>query len=486
MKRWLLASISALTGTILPLAALSQGHDARALIRRSIDAVGLERAKAKILHYHVAEANLQPAQSDRMYPPYYSLARNAEVWFDPVTNIQRTSSATTFFGSGPSKPVVIIASQNRAVMVRDTLVIPIGSAVSSGRTSDPMNAWALLREWERSSDVMVGNPTLYRDYVRNVVVRTTSDGEERLFIDRKTGFPVKIDFVQSHYLWGQVQVEYLYSTWIQVDRSFLPSGVFRMIDGEVDLYRTIGMTELISHDQAPSLQIPETKGPVPPGVVTGLFNSPQPDTIGISSKTYLTKNRFYTEAISLIDGTVYVFDATLGEQRAKQDEAWIKKLFPGKHPIVVVVTDLAWPHIAGVRYWVSKGAAIVSHRVSESFLKKVFDRKWTLNPDELEQKRSKIKFKFTPVDKELSLAGGKIRLYAIDGIGSEGGLMAYLPDDKFLWAGDYIQNNKVPTAYATEVWQAVNRRGINPDRVAAQHLPVTKWSVIDSLSRGDQ
>lgn len=82
MKRWLLASISALTGTILPLAATSQENDARALVRRAIEAVGLERAEGKILHYHAAEANLQPAQSNRMYAPYYSLARNAEVWFD--------------------------------------------------------------------------------------------------------------------------------------------------------------------------------------------------------------------------------------------------------------------------------------------------------------------------------------------------------------------------------------------------------------------
>ena len=51
--------------------------------------------------------------------------------------------------------------------------------------------------------------------------------------------------------------------------------------------------------------------------------------------------------------------------------AWVGRLFPGHHPIVVVVTDLAWPHVAGVRYWVAMGATIVSHAGSKEFLSQV-------------------------------------------------------------------------------------------------------------------
>jgi hypothetical protein len=195
----------------------------------------------------------------------------------------------------------------------------------------------------------------------------------------------------------------------------------------------------------------------------------------------LLRNRFYTEAVALVGDTIVVFDATMGEERAQQDEAWIQRLFPREHPVVVVVSDVAWPHIAGVRYWVSRGATIVAHRMNERFLRDVVEQRWTLRPDALERDRPKSGFKFIPVDCSLSLAGGRVQVFGIDGIGSEGSLMSFLPEEKFLWAGDCIQEVGRPTAYALEVWSAVRRVGIEPQMTAAQHIPLTRWSTLDAL-----
>jgi hypothetical protein len=161
----------------------------------------------------------------------------------------------------------------------------------------------------------------------------------------------------------------------------------------------------------------------------------------------------------------------------------IARLFPGRHPLVLVVTDLAWPHIAGVRYWVARGATVVSHRISRPFIERVLARRWTRAPDLYERRRAHARFVFRPVSDSLALAGGKLKIYAIDGIGSEGALMAYLEGDHFLWASDYIQTIQQPSTYATDVWRAVERTRIRPSRVAAQHLPLTAWSVVDSLAR---
>jgi hypothetical protein len=81
--------------------------------------------------------------------------------------------------------------------------------------------------------------------------------------------------------------------------------------------------------------------------------------------------------------------------------------------------------------------------------------------------------------------GGKLRLYSIDGIASEGGLIAYLEGDHFLWASDYIQTVSQPSTYATDVWRAVERAGIRPSRVAAEHLPLTEWGIVDSLAQSE-
>jgi hypothetical protein len=42
-----------------------------------------------------------------------------------------------------------------------------------------------------------------------------------------------------------------------------------------------------------------------------------------------------------------------------------------------------------------------------------------------------------------------------------------------------------PSTYATDVWRAVERAGIRPSRVAAEHLPLTEWGIVDSLAQSE-
>lgn len=453
--------------------------DPQSLINRAIEAVGINRAQDKVLHYNTMEGAEQNYQSDRTYPPFFSAMFSRELWFDPSTIAERSASTGVFPGGGPGQARSMLTGSSATYAVRDTNLTPVPEIFAPMRK---LNAWAVLLEWKQAHDARVDKPQYYRDYWRDVLVRKTQNGEERLFLDQKTGYPIKLDYEEKHYLWGQVHVEFIYSTWIEAGNAYIPSASFRVVDGATEVTRTLGTVELIEKTKAPSLALPATNKPQVNQ--TPLFLQPlPPDTVGVGKSTFLLRNPGYTEAVALINDTVYVFDATQAEERSKQDEGWIKKLFPGNHPVVLVVTDLAWPHIAGVRYWVAQGATVISHRISEAFLKKVTGRKWTLAPDLLEQRRGKVKLKFKGVNTALRLAGGKIQLYAIDGVGSEGALMAYLPDDGFLWASDYIQRLDQPAKYTTEVWQATKRVGITPQRVAAQHLRLTPWSTIESLQQ---
>jgi hypothetical protein len=235
-------------------------------------------------------------------------------------------------------------------------------------------------------------------------------------------------------------------------------------------------------DDAPPLLVLPDDAPDMTRAANPMLNLGNVDTVRVASNAFLLVNRAYTEAVVLARDTVWLLDATQGEGRARADSAWIARLFPGRHPVAVVVTDLAWPHISGVRFWVARGATIVTHAMSRDFLQRVVDRQWTLAPDALEQARGRATLRVRLVQDSLSLAGGAVRLHAIDGVASEGALMAWLPDARFLWAGDYVQTTTEPSWYATEVWQAVVRAGIAPERVAAQHLGLTAWARVRELA----
>jgi hypothetical protein len=261
----------------------------------------------------------------------------------------------------------------------------------------------------------------------------------------------------------------------------VPVSSARVVDGFKEISRTLAGLEFLDPDKAPRPDV--TDIPTRAGDSTPRFlQTGGVEKTDVGPGPFLTVNPGYTEAFALAGDTVYVFDATQGEARARQDLALIEKTFGAGQKVVVVVSDIAWPHVAGVRFWVAQGATIVSHRESKAFLERVVARRWTRAPDLLEQRRATAKLKFTAVDKSLDLAGG-VRLFAIDGIGSEGALMAWVPGERFLWASDYIQNVTKPATYTTEVCQAVRRVGIAPENVAAQHIPFTPWQTIEGLCR---
>jgi hypothetical protein len=470
----LLAALQFLT---LLLSCVAQSPtDASKSLARAREVMGTSLLHGRVMHSHAVTAIGQPYQSDRTYPPFFSDMSAQEIWYKPDTRVERLQSRDMFPGTGPTPEAATVDDGINAEMIRGERSVPIHRLQATQRDLDP---WAVIADWSAASDVKVSGTEVYRDYPRVVLARRTADGEQRLFVDAKSGYPVKLDLVEPHYLWGQQHVEYVWSTWItNKDGVSYPGAAFRVVDGEVEISRTIGDLELVAAEAAPALTAPAAPAQAPAALPRFLQPIP-PKEIQIGEKTWMLSNPGYNEVVAEIGGEVYVFDSTQGEERAALDAAAIRKLFPGQHKFNVVVTDLAWPHVAGVRYWVAQGATIIAHSAAQEFLQKVVDRRWTLAPDLLEKMRGKnprpVRMKFVGVRAATERAGGMVRLAPIDGIGSEVALMAFLPGDKFLWASDYIQTLDGPSQYAKEVIESTKRAGIDPERVAAEHLAVTSW-----------
>lgn len=480
--------VAVLVGLVVTASSLSGqgslprgGESAAEWLARASAAVGIPRAKGRVLHYESVEGAEQNYQSDRTYPPFFSAFVRRETWLDPATGVARATSQMTFPGFGGPQPATL-ATEAATFAVRDTAVVPTPAAHLNSLMLRGLDPWAVLLDWSHDPATRVEGRRRVRDYDRLVLGRAGRFGPERLLLDPKSGFPVALERTEQHYLWGQVSVAYLYSTWLLADGVSYPGAAFRQVDGATEMTRTIGSVRLLPSDSAPALRMPEVPS-MPPAVP--LFLQPtNPDTVRVGANAFLLVNRGYTEAVVLERDTVWLFDATQGDERARQDSVWIGRLFPGRHPIVLVVTDLAWPHIAGVRFWVAAGATVISHQISRPFLEQVVARRWTLEPDRLERMKRRPPLRFRAVRDSLSVAGGAIRLYPIDGIASEGALIGFVRSEAFLWASDYVQTVAEPSRYGLEVYQAAMRAGVEPSRLAAQHLPLTPWETLRKLVGG--
>ncbi len=456
--------------------------DAVVAVARAWRAAGLDRAAGRIIHSTSTDVTQQNFQSDRPYPPFFSMTTQGERWFDLTPRTERAQAKVTGLGVGGAPMMTILASEQASFFVRDTLVRAVPALFANSSASRAMSVWAVLSDWRAASDVKVVSRCVYREYPRLVVERAGIYGAERLYLDVKTGLPVKLDREEPHYLWGQVRSEFVYQTWIAASELIKPGAVFHLIDGEVETERVDGDFSLVSPDSAPSMRVPAS-----PAMKDELamFLQPLPvDTERVGSDMMVLRNRGYRHGVLMLRDTVFLLDATQGDARGRLDSVWIARLYPKHTAVVVVVTDLAWPHIAGVRYWVSRGATIISHAGSRPMLDRVIARRWTREPDALELARRTrpVRMKFVSVSDSLSLAGGGLRLYPIDGIASEGALMAWSPGDRSLWASDYIQTVSEPAIYTTEVARAAARVGIQPLKVAAEHLGPTDWPTIIRLA----
>lgn len=454
--------------------------DARAALVRATTAIGVVAAGDRVLHMLAMQEDAAREQSDRWYPPFLSRMTNRELWLAPTTGVERHTTTTAWPGTIAPVPVSVLASESATYAVRDTLMRAAGPGHVRSRSDRLLDPWAVLRDWRADSTVRYAGSCVYRDYPRTVLARRTVEGPERLYLDPKSGYPVKVEYDIASYLWGQLHTEYVWSTWIAVRGGGAYPGVaFRLEDGETVATRTVAgpSIALMPADSAPRMALPATAPEMRRAPSDPTTPAP-PDTVRVGPRTYLLVTPAYTQTVTLLRDTVYLLDATSGEARARQDSAWIARLYPGKHPVVVVVTDLAWPHVAGVRFWAARGATFVTHAASREFLQQLTARRWTMAPDALERSSMPrgARLPIRTLTDSLTLAAGGLRLYPIDGLSSEGALVAYLPGDGYLWASDFVQSLRERTQYAEEVRAAMARVGVTPVWFAAEHVPLSTWA----------
>ncbi len=460
----------------------SDTGDARAVLGRAGRILGLDSAQAHVLRMHSHEIVQHNFESDRPYRPFLMDVADHVSWLNVTNGVERDSVTRDLGQRGSAVRVEI--GDDRATFVRqDATWRQNDRAWVNAERYRALDPRIVVRAWIAANDVRVAGRCVYRDYERTVLTRSGLYGVERLYVDPKTGYIVKLDRQEPNSLWGQVHVEFVYATWQLFGTAAMPAISSRLLDGDEEVARNVSTAEWGPSDSDSALALPGT--PTTPALASPseLLRPALPDTQRLGPHTYLLANaghgEGHNEVVTLVRDTVYVLDATESQARARADSSWIGRLFPGRHPIVVIVTDLVWPHVAGVRFWVASGATIMSGVQSAPFLRAVVARQWMGNPDKLELLPHRPALRFVPVREPLSRAG--IAAYPIDGIGTEGTLMVWLPEDSLLWAGDNVQQLNIPSLNTNEVYAAACRAELTPTRVVAQHQPTALWSKLAAV-----
>jgi hypothetical protein len=435
-------------------------------------AIGMTRAGGRVLHVLPATESELADESDRAYPPFMVQVSSRDRWFDPMADVERAAP--------------LLVSAGGAYRITDSAVAPASDINSAARVSRNFNPWAVVSDWERDLTVRVLGRCPYTDFQRVVLARTGPLGQERLYLDSRSHFPLKLESIEFNYFLGPVHDQYLYTAWFNAAPfAYYPGSVIKLTDGlgRSSWYVSLpGQATLVSRDSAPSFAVPDSA--TMPMTFPPRFSADNPDTVRAGAHTFLLVNKAFTSVVTLVGDTVFVLDATGGEERAQRDSVWVGKLFPGHHPVTLVLCNAIWPHIAGLRFWVAAGARLVGHPLTHALVTSAIARRWVERPDRLERQRAHTVLHFVDVSGSLKLAGGGLTLYELDGAASEGILMAYIGADRFLWASDRIQLDSTPSLYVADLQRAVMRAGIHPLATSGPHFRLIPWSQIERVATG--
>jgi hypothetical protein len=453
----------------------SADTSAHAWLGRAAAATGLTTARGTVLRLVESRATFLSDQSDRTYEPYIMQPTTDTIWLDPTTGIERAR-----YGR-----VTYIRSDRATFRITDSAAVAdarMHGQFWSHRAFDP---WIVLIDWTRDPAVRVAGRRRYRDYTRVLLTRTGRFGTDTLYLDERTGLPIRLARMEPHYFLGPTQVAYVYASWFDVGRGALyPISITRFVDGHVNESRYAdpfnGGETLVATDSVPPIAVPDTALTLPVEPQHRLLANP-PDTVGVGAGTYLLVSRAFTSVVTLQRDTVFVLDAPAGEALAEQDRAWVVRLFPGPHAIVLIAMNPVWPHIAGLRDWVAHGAAVVASRPIVPYLRAVVAHHWTAMPDALERRRADVHPDIRAVGDSAIFAAGRVRLYQMEGYNGETVLMAFIAPSRFVWASDHIQDITTPNIYVKDVRQTVVRHALAPASTSGPHLRIIPWASIDSL-----
>ena len=466
-----------------PCAAAPNGLTPAAVLSRAVAATGMRSAGDRILHIRTRTLRELRDLSDRPYKPFDASTSEEDAWLDPTNGVEMTRM--------PGRAAEPIWSAPRATTTgADGTRAAPPPIHGLARWQRAFDALAVVAEWTERADAVVEGRCRYRDDVRIVLRRPSPAGDERLLLNELDGLPVALERTEPSYFMGPEHVEYLYYNWEHVDALTLPLSAMRIVEGSRDRLRSVqlgpGATSLVVRDSAPKFPALNSQTAmadivaVPP---EPFWSDDSPDTARVGPAAFLLVGSTFTSAVALAGDTVFILDATEGERRAQRDSAWIGRLFPGRHALAFVVSTDIWPHIAGLRYWVANGATVIVHPTVAPLVRRAIDRRWTTTPDLLERTRARLKVRIDTVRASASRAGGALRVFAVDGVASEGVLAVFAGDARFLWASDRVQDVSNPSLYVTELWNAARRNGVAPTSTSGPHLRAIPWATIDSLAR---
>jgi hypothetical protein len=205
--------------------------------------------------------------------------------------------------------------------------------------------------------------------------------------------------------------------------------------------------------------------------------------IEVAKGIYVIPGYWFTGWVEQEDGIV-ILEAPMSTGYSVQLMNEVKKRYPSKKIKGVIVTSDAWPHLAGIREYISENIPVYTNKLNKATLDRIVAADFSPQPDHQQIKKAKPEYKL--IDKTLLLndKNTPLQIIPVNGEGGERMVFVYFPNQKVLYASDLVQRGRAGDfffiEYLSEVKAVVDRYKLNVEKVYAMHLAPVAWKEIET------
>jgi glyoxylase-like metal-dependent hydrolase (beta-lactamase superfamily II) len=307
----------------------------------------------------------------------------------------------------------------------------------------------LLNVLERAQSLRYLGKADYDKRPHDVVDYVTNDGARlTLYIDQQTGLLSKYETLITDPFSGDSLFETRFTGQRKVGKYIVPARRVNALNG--DITNDFGLGEV-----AFNIELTPERFKMPEGMRAITFPTPAPVTKH-ADKIYTTSAAGYNVLFVDFNDYIFVMETPGSDRVSLQAIEQIKKTIPNKPIKYVAVTHHHDDHAGGIRTYMAEGATLIVAPGEEAFFKKVSAVRFSADPDTLTRNPREPRFEPLKNGKRVLTDGTMtVEIYDIGkGPHTEEMLVAYFPDQKFIYQGDLLNrpaNGDYPIANDTSV-----------------------------------
>lgn len=307
----------------------------------------------------------------------------------------------------------------------------------------------LLNVLERAQTLRYSGKIDYDKRPHEVIDYVTNDGARlTLYIDQQTGLLSKFETLVTDPFAGDSVFETRFTGQRKVGKYIVPARRVNVLNG--DITNDFGLA-----DVAFNIELTPERFKLPEGFRAVTFPTPTPVTKH-ADKIYTTSAGGYNVLFVDFNDYIFVMETPGSDRVSRQAIEQIKKTIPNKPIKYVAVTHHHDDHAGGIRTYMAEGATLIVAPGEEAFFRKVSAVRFSADPDTLTRKPGEPKFEPLQNGKRVLTDGTTtVEIYDIGkGPHAEEMLVAYFPDQKFIYQGDLLNrpsNGDYPIANDTSV-----------------------------------